>query len=416
MKLARPITWLACAATAAGLAITPTPPAQAQASAAWRTQASYAQHELDQMLAPIALYPDALLAQVLMAATYPLEVVQAARFVQRNPGLGGQALERAVAPMGWDPSVAALTQFPSVLAMMSEELDWTQRLGEAFLAQRDQVMDTVQALRAKAYAAGSLRPTEQQQVIVQERVILIEPVRPGYLWVPYYNPLIVYGTWWWPAYPPFLWVPPIAYRPAYFPQVYSVGIVWGPLTVVFGSLWHDPRPVWRSHPIVVDNRPVYNVIVTNASAPRPRVWDHDPAHRRRVEYRSPVVRERYQAPSAAPRQRVAPPPSPRAAPAPAPLQRERDRVTPQPQRERVVPQPQRERVTPRPQHERVPPQQQRERVAPTPRGPSGPASRERAGPPPQARPAELQQRQSSPQRQQQQREPRQRELQQRGAQ
>src|SRR5690606_1660446 len=116
MKFARPIAWLASAAIAMTLAMAPIAPAQAQAPATWRTQAPYTQQELDQMLAPIALYPDALLAQVLMAATYPLEVVQAARFVQRNPGLGGDALERAVAPMGWDPSVAALTQFPSVLA------------------------------------------------------------------------------------------------------------------------------------------------------------------------------------------------------------------------------------------------------------------------------------------------------------
>ena len=211
MKYARPIAWLACAAAAAVFAAAPATPAHAQASAAWRTQAPYTQQELDQMLAPIALYPDALVAQVLMAATYPLEVVQAARFVQRNRGLGGEALERAVAPMGWDPSVAALTQCPSVLAMMSEELDWTQRLGEAFLAQREQVMDTVQSLRAKAYAAGSLRSTEQQHVIVQDRVIVIEPWQPGLLWVQYYNPVIGYGSWWWPGvgrgggggYPPF---------------------------------------------------------------------------------------------------------------------------------------------------------------------------------------------------------------------
>ncbi|MCD6732670.1 MAG: DUF3300 domain-containing protein [Burkholderiaceae bacterium] len=439
MNFARQITWLACAAAAAVLAVAPATPAHAQASAAWRTQAPYTQQELDQMLAPIALYPDALVAQVLMAATYPLEVVQAARFVQRNRGLGGEALERAVAPMGWDPSVAALTQCPSVLAMMSEELDWTQRLGEAFLAQREQVMDTVQALRARAYAAGSLRSTEQQHVIVQDRVILVEPWQPGILWVPYYNPLIVYGTWWWPAYPPFVWVPPVVYRPPYFPQVYSVGIVWGPLTVVLGSLWHDPRPVWRSRPIVVDNAPVFNVIVTNASALRPQVWHHDPAHRRRVEYRTPAVRERYQSLPAAPGQRVAPPAAPRAAPtlsprvAPAPRvtptpqreregatppqrerervappsQREREQVRPAPQREQVMPAPQREQVTPAPQRQQAMPAPQREPAVPTPRQPSEPALRNRATPP-QARPVEPQRQQPAPHRQPQpQREPRQ---------
>jgi len=416
MKLARPIAWLACTATAAALAVAPAPPAQAQTSASWRTQAPYAQQELDQMLAPIALYPDALLAQVLMAATYPLEVVQAARFVQGNPGLDGPALERAVAPMGWDPSVAALTQFPSVLAMMSEELDWTQRLGEALLAQREQVMDTVQALRAKAYAAGSLRSTEQQHVIVQERVILIEPWRPGLVWVPFYNPQIVYGTWWWPTHPPFLWVPPVVYRPPFFPEVYSVGIVWGPLTVVLGSLWHDPRPVWRSRPIVVDNAPVFNVIVTNASAPRPLVWHHDPAHRGRIEYRTPVVRERYRAQPPGPAQRVAPPvPSPRVAPAPAPrvapppsprvAPAPSPRVAPAPS-PRVAPAPA-PRVTPAPQREPkpvTPPQArpiapQKPIQRPLPAGPSQGAQVQpapRLGVPPVPQP---QQRQQSPQRQ-----------------
>ncbi len=413
MKFARSIAWLACAATAAVLAVAPVSPAHAQASAAWRTQAAYTQQELDQMLAPIALYPDALIAQVLMAATYPLEVVQAARFVQRKPGLGGTALERAVAPMGWDPSVAALTQFPSVLAMMSEELDWTQRLGEAFLAQREQLMDTVQALRAKAYAAGSLRSTEQQHVIVQDRVVLIEPWQPGLLWVPYYNPLIVYGTWWWPAYPPFLWVPPAAYRPPYFPQVYSVGIVWGPVTVVLGSLWHDPRPVWRNRYVVVDDHRVNNVIVTNATAPRPQVWHHDPAHRRRIEYRTPVVRERYQSgpprpgqrATPAPTPRVAPPPSPRAAPSPSPrtAPAPAPRATPAPQRERVTPPPQREQPRAAPRPEQVTPAPQRQPVTPTPRQPSAePASRNRATPPPRARPVEPQPRQATPQRQPQQ--------------
>lgn len=293
MKPVRAIVWLACAATSALLALAPAAPAQAQQYTGWQSQAPFTQQELDQMLAPIALYPDALLAQVLMAATYPLEVVQAARFMQRYPGLSGDILARAVEPMRWDPSVAALTQFPSVLAMMNEELDWTQQLGEAFLAQRDQVMDTVQMLRARAHAAGTLRANDQQRVIVQDRVILIEPWQYGTYWVPYYNPMIVFGTWWWPAYQPFIWVPPVIYRPPYFAQIYSIGIVWGPFTVVFSSLWNDPRPVWRDRPVYIDNRPVVNVIVTGATTPRPVPWQHDPAHRRNVEYRTPAVRDRY---------------------------------------------------------------------------------------------------------------------------
>ncbi|RPH61074.1 MAG: DUF3300 domain-containing protein [Burkholderiales bacterium] len=294
MKSASPVAWLACAATCAAVSLAPAAPVQAQQSASWQTQAPFTQRELDQLLAPIALYPDALLAQVLMASTYPLEVVQATRFVQRNPNLSGDSLARTVEPMRWDPSVAALTQFPSVLAMMDEELDWTERLGEAFLAQREQLMDTVQVLRAKAHATGSLRSTEQQQVIVQARVILIEPWRPGLIWVPYYNPRIVYGPWWWPASPPLLWVPPAAYRPPYFAEVFSLGIAWGPVTIVSSSLWNDPRPVWRDRHVVIDGVRSTNVIVTRASAPRPVIWRHDPVHRRSIDYRTPAARERYQ--------------------------------------------------------------------------------------------------------------------------
>ena len=290
MKHAFPIAALACAVVSAALLMAPAAPARAQEPATWRAHAPYSQQELDQMLAPIALYPDALLAQVLMAATYPLEVVQAARFMQRNPGLAGDTLARAIEPMQWDPSVAALTQFPSVLAMMNEELEWTERLGEAFLAQRDEVMDTIQMLRDRAWAAGTLRPNDQQNVIVRERVYVIESWRPGYFWVPYYNPLIVFGTWWWPAYPPFLWVPPVIYRPPYFPQVYSVGIVWGPAVLVLNSLWSDPVPVWRDRSVVIGAQPVTNVIVTGGRTPRPVIWQHDPNHRRNVEYRTPALR------------------------------------------------------------------------------------------------------------------------------
>jgi hypothetical protein len=297
MKRRSSIAWLACAAAAATVALAPAvAQAQAQPAEASWAQAPYAQHELDQMLAPIALYPDALLAQVLMAATYPLEVAEAERFLRRNPGLSGDALADAVERMPWDPSVQALTQFPSVLAMMNERRDWTEQLGDAFLAQRDQVMDTVQALRERAWAAGNLESNEHQQVIVQDRVIAIEPWRADLLWVPYYNPLIVFGSWWWPAYRPFLWVPPIAYRPSRFAEVYTVGFAWGPYVPLRPRLWHDPRPVWRDRYVVIDNARVHNVIVTRPGTPRPVIWRHDPAHRRGLEYRTP------------PRDRFVPPP------------------------------------------------------------------------------------------------------------
>ncbi|MDD2744804.1 MAG: DUF3300 domain-containing protein, partial [Rhodocyclaceae bacterium] len=127
-------------------------------------QKTFSQEELDQLMAPIALYPDALLAQILMASTYPLEVVQAARWVKANPKVTGKALEGAMVNQTWDPAVKSLTSVPQVLQQMNDKLDWTQKLGDAFLAQQADVMDTVQLLRAKASANGNLKTTEQQVV------------------------------------------------------------------------------------------------------------------------------------------------------------------------------------------------------------------------------------------------------------
>ncbi|MCL4184501.1 MAG: DUF3300 domain-containing protein [Burkholderiaceae bacterium] len=285
MKRGNSIGRLACTAIAAAIGFAFAPPTLAQeqpADTSW-VQAAFSQQQLDQMLAPIALYPDELLAQVMMAATYPREVTDAWRFLQSNPGLSGDALADAVERMPWDASVQALTQFPSVLAMMNEHPGWTGQLGDAFLGQREQVMDTVQALRARARTAGTLQSNERQQVIVREQAIVIEPVQAGGLWVPYYNPAIVYGPWWWPAYPPFLWVPPVAYRPPHFAEVFTIGFAWGPFIAVRSTLWHAPRPVWHHR----------HVIVTRPGLHPPAVWRHDPVHRRGVAYRMPP-RDRFE--------------------------------------------------------------------------------------------------------------------------
>jgi hypothetical protein len=164
--------------------------------------------ELDQMLAPVALYPDVLLSQILIAATYPLEVVQAARWSRRNPGLDADAAVNAVAEEDWDPSVKALVAFPRLLEQMSEDLDWTMRLGEAYLYQESDVVGAIQALRDRAYAAGHLETTDEVRVYREREVIYIEPARPRVVYVPWYEPTVVYGTWWWPAHPPVYWAPP----------------------------------------------------------------------------------------------------------------------------------------------------------------------------------------------------------------
>ena len=161
--------------------------------------------EIDQMVAPIALYPDSLLAQTLAASTYPLEIVQAARFVKQNKELKGEKLMAAAKDKDWDPSVKAMLEFPDVLLMMDEKIEWTEKLGDAFLDQQRDVMESVQRLRKKAEESGNLKTTKEQKVIVEQetKVIVIEPANPQVVYVPTYNPTVVYGAWPYPAYPPY---------------------------------------------------------------------------------------------------------------------------------------------------------------------------------------------------------------------
>jgi hypothetical protein len=187
---------------------------------------AFKQEELEQLLAPIALYPDSLLTQILMASTYPLELVQADRWAKKNKDMKGDALAKALEAQPWDPSVKSLVNFPQVLQMMSEKLDLTQKLGDAFLAQQKDVMATVQKLRAKAQAAGNLKTTKEQVVKVEKEVIIIESPSPQVVYVPSYNPTVVYGTWAYPAYPPAPYYPP-GYGAAAFATGVAVGAAWG---------------------------------------------------------------------------------------------------------------------------------------------------------------------------------------------
>lgn len=261
-------------------------------------RSGYAQQELDQMLAPIALYPDALLSQILMASTYPLEVVQAARWSRDHPRLKGQDAVRAVEDKDWEPSVKSLVAFPEILSMMDRKLDWTERLGDAFLAQQEQVMDTVQDLRHRAEAAGNLRSDDRVRVLRQSETIIIEPADLRIVYVPYYNPVIVYGPWWWPAYPPVYWAPWPGYHtgPAYVPGYY-----WGSGTTVstgffFGAFDWQHRHVrivnvdyYRSHAQVSR--------IATIRHDRPGAWRHDPGHRRGAPYRYAALREETRSPS-----------------------------------------------------------------------------------------------------------------------
>lgn len=257
--------------------------------------AGFSQAELDQMLAPIALYPDTVLSHVLIAATYPLEVVQAARWSRANPGLSGEYAVAAVEHQPWDPSVMALVAFPELLARMDADLGWTQRLGDAFLIQEYQVLDTVQYLRDEAYASGHLRSNEYVRVVRETEYIYIEPSVTRVVYVPWYDPYVVYGNWRWSAYPPVYWHQPRGYRSG-FSFHWSSGhhLEYG----FFFSAVH-----WPSHRLVVhdhhghykrhDKRygrhgydgPRFASGRDLAHHESARHWTHDPDHRRGVAYR-----------------------------------------------------------------------------------------------------------------------------------
>ena len=164
-----------------------------------RAQAPVGPEQLDALTAPIALYSDTLLAQVLIASTYPAEVAQAGQWAQQNSSLQGAALDNALQQQPWDPSVKALVQVPTVLQQMNSRMDWNQQLGDAFLAQQADVMDSVQRLRQRAQGAGQLMTTEQQVVVTEgagaSQTIVIEQANPQVMYVPSYQPQVVYGGW-----------------------------------------------------------------------------------------------------------------------------------------------------------------------------------------------------------------------------
>ena len=262
------------------------PAASPQASPASPTapaSKTFSQQALDQLLAPIALYPDALLAQVLMAATYPLEVVEAARWSKANPKVSGKALEDAMAQQSWDPAVKSLTAVPQVLQQMNEKLDWTQKLGDAFLAQQGDVMNTVQSLRAKADQAGNLKSNEQQVVKTQtqgaQTIYVVESPKPEVVYVPTYNPAVVYGSWWYPA-PPYTMYPPS--------YVYPPGLAFATGVVVGAAIWGNCNWGHGSVDVNVNRYNSFNrTSVSNGN------WNHNVDHRRGVAYGDQNVAKQY---------------------------------------------------------------------------------------------------------------------------
>lgn len=282
------------------LAVPPELIAQApQGETASEEASAFRPEEIDQMVAPIALYPDALLAQVLTASTYPLEIVQAARFVEQNKELKGEKLMEAAKDKDWEPSVKAMLSFPDVLLMMNEQLEWSEKLGNAFLGQQKDVMTSVQRLRQKALDAGNLKTTNEQKVIVKEdpSVIIIESPSPQVVYVPAYNPTVVYGTWAYPAYPPVY-----AYPPNYVAGTalfsFGVGVIVGAAASGYGS-WGCG---WGHSEVDIDVNRQNNFTrnnYTNAEkyqmkqSARNQTWKHNPEHRKGAQYSNQATARKY---------------------------------------------------------------------------------------------------------------------------
>jgi len=257
---------------------------------------TFSEAELDQMMAPIALYPDSLLAQILMASTYPADVAEAVQWSKEHPDQDGDAAVDAVKDMSWDPSVMSLVAFPQVLTMMGEQPDWVQNVGDAFLADSEGVMDTVQNLRLKAKEEGNLETTEQQTVTVQEptateTIIVIEPADPQIIYVPSYNPTVIYGAWWWPHYTPWY------YRPYGYGFGGAVvrGIGFGIGIGITNALWGGCH--WgRGRGSVNINVNRYNNINVNnriSGGKGNSNWKHNSNNRRGVPYKDQKTRNQF---------------------------------------------------------------------------------------------------------------------------
>jgi hypothetical protein len=312
------------AATAAAPATTPAPAATTAAAAPSPAPADrvFTAEELAQMVAPIALYPDPLLAQVLMAATYPGDVTDAATWSKANPKATGDAAVRQVADQPWDPSVQALAAFPQVLATLGQDPGWVQRLGDAFLAQPDDVMDAVQVLRHKAQDAGNLANNEYQKVSTQPApprasapppeeaaqyddtgagaytappqqtytdTIVIEPSDPQVVYVPSYNPTTAYGTWSYPSYPPPYYPPPSYYYPA--GGALMRGLAWGTGVAIADSLWGDCD--WNGGDIDVNVNSYNNLNTNRQISANSNRWEHNSINRDGVPYRDQRSRDQY---------------------------------------------------------------------------------------------------------------------------
>ena len=271
----------------------PSPDASPQAKPA--PQQVLSPEQLDNLVAPIALYPDPLLSQILVASTYPLEVVEAQQWLQRNPNLHGQELVDAAKQQRWDPSIQALVAVPDALEKLNQDVRWTADLGNAFLAQQAQLMDAVQRMRARAKEKGRLTSTPEHTITTQDeggkQAIVIQPSNPQVIYVPTYDPYWVWG-------------PPVY---GYYPSLYypSFGFGFGSgfdLGFYFGGGWGWGGwgwcPSWYGHNVYINNAFLYHHGYYHGHGYgggyyRRPVWTHDPTHRQSVPYANPQLAARF---------------------------------------------------------------------------------------------------------------------------
>ncbi|WP_232771480.1 DUF3300 domain-containing protein [Colwellia sp. 12G3] len=244
--------------------------------------------ELAQTLAPIALYPDTLLTHILIAATYPLEVIEAERWLTKHSTLTAEQLQNKAESKEWDASIKALLSFSGVMAKLSENLNWMQTLGDAFLQDESRVLASIQTLRQQAEKAGSLANMNNVQVIKEQQVIIIEPAQPEIIYVPYYDTRVVYGRWHWSHYPPVYWHHPNRYASYYGPFYWGHGVHIS--SQFFFSAFH-----WHNRHVVVShyNRHGYHPRKKIVNSHHAKRWNHQPKHRRGVAYSSGSVKKKY---------------------------------------------------------------------------------------------------------------------------
>ncbi|MGE8677569.1 MAG: DUF3300 domain-containing protein [Achromobacter marplatensis] len=251
--------------------------------------------QLDQLMAPIALYPDSLLSQILMGATYPDDIAAAAKWSAAHTSESGDKAVKAVEGETWDPSVKSLVAFPSVMDLMGRQPDWVKSVGDAFLAQPDGVMDSVQRLRAQAQKAGNLKSTPQQKVTStttdNKTVVVIQPADPQVVYVPSYNPTVVYGAWAYPSYPPYYYPPPPG---SVFATSLVAGIGFGLGVAAVDSMWGGFN--WGHNDVDINVNRYNNVNVNqriNNANNNNVAWQHNPANRGNTPYADQANRQRY---------------------------------------------------------------------------------------------------------------------------